>query len=186
MLDQLEPREHVARVPHQSLEQRELLRGQLDLHAAASDLAAGRVEAQVPDLEHRGPFRPAAPGERAKPGVQLGERERLHEVVVGAAVEPSHAILDRVAGREDQHRRPHPALAQGPANLEARHVGQHQIEHDRVVVDPGRHDQALLAVGRDVGGPPLLPQGAADDARHPDLVLHYQHAHGTHIVPRLR
>ena len=89
---------------------------------AATDLAPRGIEAQVADLEHGGPLGPPATGERTQARLQLGERERLDEVVVGAAVEPGDAIVDRLERGEHQHRRPHPALAQLPADVEAGRV----------------------------------------------------------------
>ena len=65
-----------------------------DLGVAAPDAAGGRVELEVADLEHRGALDRAAAGERAQARQQLGERERLGQVVVGAAVEAGHAVLD--------------------------------------------------------------------------------------------
>ena len=54
------------------------------------------------------PFRqqrlPAAANQRAQPREELAEIERLHEVVVGAGVEPLDARLDRVARRDHQDR----------------------------------------------------------------------------------
>ncbi len=41
--------------------------------------------------------------QRPHAGQQLAQRERLHEVVVGAVVEPGDAVLDTAPRREHQH-----------------------------------------------------------------------------------
>ena len=61
------------------------------------------------------------------------ERERLHEIVVGAEIEPLHAILDGVFRRQHQHRRLQPAPAQRGQHFEAVALRQHQIEQHEVV-----------------------------------------------------
>src|SRR5262249_5516993 len=109
--------------------------------------------------------------------------ERLDEVVVGAGVEPGDAILDRVARGEHEHGRPDAAGPEPPARLEAADPRQHDVEHDRVVVGGARHPDGVLAARRDVRGEPLLDEAAADQTRHPRLVLDDQHAHAP-IVPR--
>ena len=50
VLDQLGLGEHVTRMSHEKLEQRELSRCQPDLVAAALDLMPGRVQRQIPSL----------------------------------------------------------------------------------------------------------------------------------------
>ena len=91
------------------LEQRELLRESAISVLAAPDLAGGRVEPQVADLEDRRALDGAAAAERAQAGEQLHEGERLDEVVVGPAVEARDAVLHGVAGGEHEHRRPTPS-----------------------------------------------------------------------------
>ena len=180
VLEQLEAREHAARPAHERLEQRELLRRELDLGVAAPDAPRGRVEAQVADREHRRPLGRAAPGERPQPGEQLGERERLRQVVVGAGVEAADAILDRVARGQHQHRRPDAVRAQPAADLDAVHAGEHQVEHDRVVLGRARHPQRVFAGAGDVGGVRLLDEPAPQQRRELGLVLDDQHAHAAH------
>jgi hypothetical protein len=53
------------------------------------------VEHQVAGAEHGRVSRRAAPGQRAHPGDELGERERLAKVVVRAQREPVDPVLDR-------------------------------------------------------------------------------------------
>ena len=130
-----------------------------------------------PTLEHRRPLGLAPPRERAQPREQLRERERLDEVVVGAAVEARDAVGDRVARGQHQHRRPDAGSAQPAADLEAVDARQHHVEHDRVVVVRLGHPERVLAAARDVGGEPLVDEAAADQARHPQLVLDDQNAH---------
>ena len=49
--------------------------------------AGDQVEAQVADLQRARPRYAAPPGERAEPGQQLVERERLEQIVVRARIE---------------------------------------------------------------------------------------------------
>ena len=166
VLEQLEAVEHLAGAAHERLEQRELLRRQRDLGVAAADDAAwpGRG-ARSPASRTRRALDRAAAAERAQPRDELGERERLDEVVVGAAVEAGDAVLDRVARGEHEHGRPDAVVAQAAADLEAVDAGQHHVEHDRVVVGGARHPQRVLALDGDVGEQPLVAQAAADQAR---------------------
>ena len=146
---------------------------------AAMDLAAGGVEPERADLEHRRALALPAPGERPQPRGQLGERERLGHVVVGAAVEAAHAVLDRVARREHQHGHPVRLRAQAPAGLDAVHPRQHHVEHDGVVLDRPDAGQRLVPVGRHVDHEALVAQAALDRRRHPLIVLDHEHPHPT-------
>ena len=59
--------------------------------------------------------------------------------------------------------------------------GQHQVEHDRVVLGRTGHPEGVLALEGQVRGKPLLPQPLAEQSGHLGLVLDDQH---THIGPR--
>ena len=104
MLEDLRAAEHLAGVAHEVLEQRELLGRQLDRRLAALDRVRHGVEDQIADRDRRGALDRPSTGERAQTGEELGERERLDEVVVGSRVEPLHPILDGVSRREHQDR----------------------------------------------------------------------------------
>jgi hypothetical protein len=71
-------------------------------------LRADQVELQVAQAQLRGRLRTGrrtAAQQRAHTGQQLREGKGLDEVVVGALLQPAHAVLDLVARREHQHRR---------------------------------------------------------------------------------
>ena len=73
-----------------------------------------------------------APQQRAQPGDDLLEAERLGDVVVAAGGQPGDAVLDGVPGGEEQHRHVRVVAAQPAQHLEAVEVGQHHVEHDGV------------------------------------------------------
>ena len=134
VLEQLEAGQHLARAAHERLEQRELLRRERRSSVSprqAWRVAGSRRRSPTSSTAGRSCWpRRASARRRAE---QLGERERLGQVVVGAAVEAGHAVLDRVARREHQHRRPDAVVAQPPAGLEAVDARQHHVQDDRVV-----------------------------------------------------
>ena len=70
-----------------------------------------------------------APQHRLHAGDELGRRERLGHVVVGAELEPEHAVDLAVAGGEEDHRDGR-RLAEPAAHLEAVDVGETDVEHD--------------------------------------------------------
>jgi hypothetical protein len=72
----------------------------------------------------------------AQPRLQLAQRERLDQVVVGAGVEALDAVVDGVARGEHEHRRAVAGLAHAPADLEAVDAGHADVEHHGV----GRRD----------------------------------------------
>jgi hypothetical protein len=92
----------------------------------------------------------------AEPCEELVERERLREVVVCAGIEARHAVTDGVSGGQHQHRRPDLLPSELAARLEAVDPGQHDVEHDRVVLRGERHPECVLAAVRDVGRMPFL------------------------------
>jgi hypothetical protein len=70
--------------PQQLGEHGELLAGQGNVPAVAEHLVSGEVEADAGAGQQRRRRRSAPPAERQHAGRQLGEREGLREVVVGA------------------------------------------------------------------------------------------------------
>ena len=147
-------------------------------------LAGRRVESQIADLEHARPLGRAAADECPQSGEQLGERERLHEIVVRPGVQSGDAILDTVARGQHEHGCPHASLAEPLANLDAVQSGKHEIEDDRVVRDCARHAQRTVAGSLDVDGVPVLDEPACEEAGHLQLVLGDQDSHLGDIVSR--
>ena len=70
--------------------------------------------------------------QRPQPRLQLGERERLHQVVVGAGVEAVDPVGDRVARGQHQHRGAIAGGSHPPADLEPVDPGHRDVEHGRV------------------------------------------------------
>ena len=64
---------------------------------------------------------------------ELGKRERFHDVVVGARIQPGDPVGDLAAGREDEHGHGVLAAAQSPEQGETVHAGEPDVEHDEVI-----------------------------------------------------
>ena len=79
-------------------------------------------------------YRLAAAQECVHGRKQRGEVEGLHQVVVGTHVEALDAIDDLNARREDQVGHVPVRPAQLPKDLPAVQSGQHDIEHEQVVI----------------------------------------------------
>jgi hypothetical protein len=129
----------------QVLENVELFHRELNRLPGPGNLAGHEIHFEIFMLELEHLIRPAAAEERADAREQLRDRERLHQVVVGSTVEPAHAVVDRILGREDQDGRLKTALADGRQDLEPIPVGKHEIQDDAVeqlVVD---EEEAFLA-----------------------------------------
>ena len=89
------------------------------------------------------------PQAHAQAREELGEAERLGDVVVGAGVETHHDVGLFAARGEHDDREPLVACPEGPADREAVEVGQRQVEeHD--VDGPARGNEGVVTV-RDMG-----------------------------------
>ena len=145
-------------------EQVELRPGQRDVAAVAFGRPAADVDrdrAEVESVAFLGePARPPKRGPDA--GDELGDLERLLDVVVGARLEADHDI-DRVGagGEHDDRDRRRPA--DRAADLEAVHARQHDVEQDEVERLGGEPLEAFAPVGRGRDGEARVAQA---DRRH--------------------
>jgi hypothetical protein len=105
---------------------------------------------------------------------QLGERERLHQIVDGARVQAGDAILDLTTSGEDDHRQLRLEIAQFGEHLHAADPGEHQIEHNYVKALAQRSSLALDAVECRLDGEPLGLEPSLQEVDDPRLVLHQQ------------
>jgi hypothetical protein len=167
----------------QHLQDAELLAGQRQRLPSAGRPVPRAVDGQVPVPDHRrSRRRPASQGAHACD--QLGERERLAEVVVGAQFQAVDPVVDR--RRRGQQEDPGGGVGhQGPADVVSVHHRQVSIEHDHVVRGIGRAGQRRRPVVDDVDRHPGIAQALADPGGQRDVVLDHQHAHPV-IVPLRR
>src|SRR6266576_872033 len=89
----------------QRFEKTDLARGKIDRHVIDRDGMRHGVERQPCAPEPRRIGVAASPQERADARLQLVQGKRLHQIVIGAAVESLHALVTGIAPGEDQHRR---------------------------------------------------------------------------------
>ena len=101
---------------------------------AARDLARVLVELDVLERQaaRLGLGGAGAAQDRADAGDELLEAERLGHVVVAAERQAADLVLGRVARGEEDDRHAAALGAEPLGDLEALHVGQHDVEHDQV------------------------------------------------------
>jgi D-alanyl-D-alanine carboxypeptidase/D-alanyl-D-alanine-endopeptidase (penicillin-binding protein 4) len=165
----------------EQLEQQELGARELDRPPAAAHGVLERVELDVGVAQRLAALAGAATQQRPQTREQLFERERLDEVVVGAGVEPAHAVGHRVARGQHEDRRAVTGRAQPPAHLEAVDVRHQQVEHERVRGPVGQRLQRLGAVGGQLRVVALEPQRSIDGFAHRGLVVDDQDAHAVMV-----
>ena len=121
-------------------QQVELLAAQLELRAPERRAAGERVDLELADADRAAPRRRRPAGgrgpaqDRADPRDDLGGREGLDDVVVGAELEPDDAVGLRAARGEHDHRDAGFG-AQRAADVAAVAVGQHEVEQHEVRAD---------------------------------------------------
>ena len=106
---------------------------------------------------------------------ELGEHERLAEVVVRAQLQPVDPVLDLGGGGE--HEDPRAGAGERPAHLVTMHDRQVAVEHDHVIRRPRGGLQRRRAVVDGVHGHPRLTQPLSDPAGKRRMVLDHQHPH---------
>jgi len=171
-------RHDLARMPHQVLEQAELASREVHGPAAAGHLAPDEVHLQVRHLEAgRGLGRCGTPRQHLDACEQLGEGERLREVVVTAGAQALDAIVHFRERAQDQDRRGDALRAQGLHHREAVHVGQHAVGDDHVVARGQRQREPFGAVRRVVDAVAAFPQPGRDVIGRAPVVLDEQQFH---------
>ena len=142
------------------------------------------VHGHVGEAEHlAGPVGARAPQERAQPCQQLLERERLHEVVVGARVQALHAVADADAGGQHQDRRAVAVGAEAAGHLEPVDAGHEHVEQQRVGRLGRDLVQRLAAVGRELDLVALEHERALERSADCGLVVDHEDAHVPKCAP---
>ncbi len=124
-------------------QQVELERGEVEQRAATAHLALGRQDFELAVADRRGATgglrvllrggqQVGAPQQCLDPCQQLGERERLGQVVVRAQLQAEHPVEFGRLGGEHQDRRRAALGAQRLADLQPVHARHHQVEHQQV------------------------------------------------------
>ncbi|GBD18191.1 hypothetical protein HRbin27_00684 [bacterium HR27] len=130
---------------HEVVEQIELSRAEPEAPLAAPRLPRHRIEHQIGEHQR---FLVArrfdTAEERSDARQKLGRRERLDQVIVSPTVQPEHPILDRVAGRQHEDRRPVPRRPQPLHDRKPIQPGQQPVQHHHV--RPALADQAQRLV----------------------------------------
>ena len=112
-------------------------------------------------------------------GEQLGEGERLGEIVVGSRVESGHPIGQRVARGEHEDGRVDTSGAQIATDGDAVLPGQEPVEDDGIVGVDGDQLVALVAVVGDVDDESFLAQPLAEKPGGLLVVFDQQDPHGS-------
>jgi hypothetical protein len=174
--EQLLARQHLVGVAAEHLGQGELAGRQVDGAVGDVGSAGAQVEGELAHPEHGRLRCPVAAAAQPHPGQDLLERERLGDVVVGAALQAGHGVADAVAGGEDDHRDVDPGLAEPPEHGEPVHLGQSDVEDEQVELAAAGVVVGGLPVGHRGRGEAVAAQPLLEEGRDPPLVLGDEHA----------
>ncbi|MNC30387.1 hypothetical protein D3C75_786700 [compost metagenome] len=151
--------QHMRAFLHQHGQQLQADRVEFQQPAFASDFQGVEVVAQVADLQGPPPAALGSAHDRFDTRRQLRQGERFNQIVIGAGLEALQTVIQLIAGREHDHRRfAASILAQALAQGVAIDAGQHDIEHDQIVVLGGRQVQARQTILSAIDGIAFEPQ----------------------------
>mmetsp|Transcript_23212 Transcript_23212/g.54891 ORF Transcript_23212/g.54891 Transcript_23212/m.54891 type:complete len:717 (+) Transcript_23212:2869-5019(+) len=137
------------------------------------------VDAQPGQLQLVAGARLAAAHQRTGAGHQLGQREGLDEVVVSAALEATHPVLDRVPRGQDQRRHGQALDTHAAQGLETVDAGQADVEDQQVVGILAQRARHRLTAGGAVHHPALRAQRTGGGFDELFVVFDKQNAHGS-------
>jgi hypothetical protein len=97
--------------------------------ASAGHPPLQQVHLEIGDPQHGHDGAEGRPtGERVEACEQLGERGRLHQIVVGARLQSRHPVADLAHGRQQQGGSPHPGRARRPHDSKPVEARQHAVD----------------------------------------------------------
>ena len=126
--------DHAPRTAHEVVEDVVLLAHQLHLAARHLDPLPVGEEAHVAGVEALQTVALVAADDAPDAGRELGQVERLGQVVVGPELEPLDLVVERIARRDDNHPRTLAQLLEPLEQPQAAAARQHDVEQDAVVV----------------------------------------------------
>ena len=89
--------DNFARVAREVLKQRVLFGSELEQLSLASDSLAPRIYLKIADFDDRRAQLPSAPQQRTQTRQEFSELERPRQIIVGAGVEATDAVLHGIA-----------------------------------------------------------------------------------------
>lgn len=169
--------ENVARVSGEGDEEREFALSEGDLLTAPSDGVMRGVDPEIGDFDDLGLLLrfPALQG--TKPGEEFLESKGFGEVVVGSCIEALDFIVDAIQGGEHDDRGRDAGLAEGSADFEPGHAGEHHIKEDDGVGFVEGETEARFAIVGDIGMVSLLAERAFQLAGDDQIILDNQESH---------
>ena len=159
-------------MPQKVSEQRELAGRQRNDAVAATHVAGRDFHGEVGELKDARRERRATQ-QSADAGKQFRVGEWLHQVVVGAGIEPADAVGRAASGGQHQDRQV-AACPQLPADFQAVDAGHHQVEHHEIGrVRAGLFERLRAAEGNlDVVA--LGAEDTLDSAGNHRVVVHHK------------
>ena len=162
----------------QLFEQRRFPPRKIQLRSRYRRHTRGRIEGEAAAGVDDFGARPRSPQHRPQPRLELDQREGLDQIVVSAAVQSPHAIVDRVAAVTMTAGSAPSERAQFVANTcHAVDVGQAEVQDDRVIGSNRGGLDRLLAPLERVDREAPSRQVITDHLPQGRVVLEQQHSH---------
>src|SRR5260370_26796197 len=124
---------------------------------------------------------PAPPQQGPNPSQQLGERKRLHKIIIGTAIQAEDAIFDRVPCGKHQDRCFETAFPERSQDFDTVTARKHSIQYDQVEGLCIDQEEAFLPCVRDRHFIPLCFQALLQRSCNFSFVLDNENAH-THLL----
>src|SRR5207249_6270916 len=118
-----------------------------------------------------------APQQRAHPGEEFGERERLYQIIVRAQLKPFYTVAHAVAGSKKKNWRAHPIAPQFRDHFPAVFSWQHDIHDKKVEPGRAREVQTGFAIARKIDNEARFAKSLGQKSRGFLFVLDDQNSH---------
>src|SRR5690348_4087689 len=168
---------HAAAVPHQVLEHRVFLRGQLDQLAPAADLARTLVELEVANVQlvRRERLRPTR--ERLDPREELFEGEGFRDVIIRTGAQRRDLRIDGVLRRQHEHRLLESLRAKTVEHLETGLLWKPHVEDNEIVRLRAGPALPFVSISDKIDGVALLFEPAPYILSYGGIVLDDENPH---------
>src|SRR6266446_660793 len=164
-------------VAHQEFKQREFLRAEIDVVASAADGVTDAIDFEVFNLENRarGPVPSAEYSANARG--KFGKCKGFCEVIIGAGIEPTDALLNHARACHDDHRQIRPFGANPAQDIEPVNSGQIEIQDHEIVRLVGSQLLRLHSIGNHLYCELLLLQPLVQKFRKRRVIFSDKNAH---------